>query len=72
MNLVFGRGLGGDGAGGGAQTWSPPPLPPLPLEPTDLRLPCNLSVLEWSWRQTALGSARQMLPSLISSAYLSW
>lgn len=25
MNLVFGRGLGGDGAGGGAQTWSPPP-----------------------------------------------
>lgn len=67
MSLVFGRGLGGDGAG--AET-----LPPLPLEPTDLRLPCNLSILEWNWRQTALGeegSAGQMLPTQSSSAYLS-
>lgn len=72
-SLVFGRGLGGDGAG--AEIWSPL---------LNLHFPCSSCILDSpatspSWngvggRQPCWGigdSARQMLPSLSSSAYLS-
>lgn len=71
MSLVFGRGLGGDGAG--AEIWSPLLTSTSPVAHASQTPLQSLHLgMELEADSIAGGDgARQMLPSLSSSAYLS-